>query len=234
MKMWDMGSYRKNSYPDKDVRLSYGFKQGLSYGFSLNMDYYNWPTLTGYNASSTSDSKQYVADYTAILVAPYTGVYKFYANCDDSIKVYGAKYSSSSGFSPESLILSVPYYTAAGDFYTYRSINQSPGVFLSRGSRYKLRTTLINTGGPDYFELAMKVEPSYDASSGYLVDGLAAMSGANNNIPAEVKLQEAATPLTFSNSFLHHNSFKDIQNISISANLVKEVQVFKLTLLYSM
>lgn len=224
MKMWDMGSYRKKSFLDKDVRLSYGFKQGLSYGFFLNMDKFLWPTLTGYNSSST-DNRQFVADYTTVLVAPYTGIYKFFANGDDAVKVYGAKYTTSSHLGTESLIISVPSYTIPGDFYTYRSINQSPGIFLDRGSRYKLRINLVNTAGNDYFGLAMRIDPSYDAVTGYLVDGLAAANAANSELPDEVKLQEAATPLSFSNSFLHHHSLKDIQIISISANLVREVQV---------
>ena len=79
----------------------------------------------------------------------------------------------------------------------------------------------------------MRVDPSYDPAIGYLVDGLNSVNGQDNNLPPEIQLQENTVPLTFSSTFLHHHALKDVQIVSVSSLLQREVQVIDLPILKS-
>ena len=220
--MWDYATALTNSYSDSNVRLSLGFKQGLSYSFSNNLDRNNWQSILGYNSKS-SQSQAFAAEYTGVLVAPYTGVYTFYANGDDALTVRGALYDPLVGYGPEATLINVPLYTAPGDFITYANINHSPGISLTRGSRYRLRTSLINKLSLDYIEVAMRVDPAYDPNTGNLLDGVLSANGQDVNLAPETISQPV--PLTFSPTFLHHHAVRDVQFVAINAVLKREVQV---------
>lgn len=226
LKMWDSVAVGKNTFTNDLVRVSLGFRQGLQYGFSFNMNTYNWPQMVGYTSGAT-DARVFGADYVGVLVAPYTGQYQFFANADDSLKVYGAPYISGTSYGAETLLISVSSYTVPADFVTYAAINRSPTIYLRRGSRYKLRIRLINTGGADNIHVAMRVDPTYNPLTGNLVDGEQRLNGMNGNQAPEMLLQESATPLQFSDTFLRHHSLKDIQNVSVSAAFQREVQVHR-------
>jgi len=73
MKLWDMGSYYSNQLTDSRVRLSGGIRQGLSLGFWYDFGS-NWPTTAGYS-SSGYQAHAFVADFAAVLTAPYTGTF---------------------------------------------------------------------------------------------------------------------------------------------------------------
>ena len=192
------------------------------------MDKYNWQTIMGYDSKLSTQNKFFAAEYIGVLVAPYTGVYTFYANGDDTLTVRGALYDPILGYVNEQSIISVPSYTEPGDFMTYDSINHSPGVRLTRGSRYRLRTSLYNRQGNDNIEVAMRIDPDYDAATGFLLDGVQHANGNDGHLAPEILAQPA--PLTFSPTFLHHHAVREVQNVTISATLIREVQV-KLCLL---
>lgn len=221
--MWDYATALTNSYSNSNIRLSLGFKQGLSHSFTGSIDRNNWQNILGYN-SKNSQSQAFAAEYTGVLVAPYTGIYTFYANGDDALTVRGALYDPLLGvYGPETSLINVPSYTAAGDFITYASINHSPGISLTRGSRYRLRTSLINKNTLDYIGVAMRVDPAYDPNTGYLLDGVLSANGQDINLAPETISQPV--PLTFSPTFLHHHAVREIQLVSINAILKREVQV---------
>lgn len=226
--MWDWNAYLHNLYLDSNVRLSLGFRQGLSYGFSYSMSTNNWQTIMNYSSETSTSSQAFAAEYDAVLVAPYTGYYTFYANGDDSITVSGSLYDAQNGYGPETQLIRVPLYTSPGDFITYAAINHSPRISLTRGSRYKLRVSLINNIRQDNMEVAMRVDPVYDSATGYLLDGLNSVNNQDTNLPPEVLLQENTVPLTFSPTFLHHHALRDVQIVSVNALLQKEVQVMRI------
>ena len=225
IKVWDWKTYVSNTYRYSDdlVRISVGLKQGLAFGFYYNVGS-NWPNLFAFNNYYPSCSVCYAADYTSVLVAHYTGVYIFHMNSDDSSYLYGSRDLNGEASSPEVLLMSVPYSTP-GDFITQRSRSSSLPVRLSRGERYHLRVRLLNTGGPDYVELALEIAPDYNSSTGYLVDGINSLDSVHSSGEApEISLQNPV-PLTFPDTFLHHHSLKDIQLISLSMAYKYEIQV---------
>ena len=227
MQLWDWNTVSHNSYSSTNVRLSFGFRQGLSNSFYYTLGS-NWQSQLGYNSQS-QNAQAFGAEYNTVLVAPYTGVYTFYGNGDDWLAVHGSLYNANTGYGPETQLFNVPSYTLPGDFLTYANINHSPGISLKRGDRYKLRVSIVNNLGPDNMEIAMRVDPSYDPNTGYLVDGLNHASGKDSNLPPEILLQENTVPLTFSPTFLHHHALRDIQIVSVNCLLQREVQV---TILY--
>jgi hypothetical protein len=228
IKMWSFYDYQNgNAGKESKVRLSIGLRQGLNFGFYYTFGN-TWPTLANYDSKS-SDPMQYAADYFSVLLAPYSGTYYFYMTSDDSAKLYGKIDSKTS---IEALLLSTSY-SAAGDFYV-NGVNgkKSIGVALKRGERYHLRVRLVNTGGPDYLQLAMKIKLNYDATNGILADYADSLqSNASQLVALE---QRSVTPLSpsFSNSFLRHHSLKDIQVLSLSIVHRQEIQVIIIDKLY--
>ena len=71
MKLWDLGSYFSNKLTDSNVRISGGIRQGLSLGFWYDFGS-NWPSNADYN-SGRYEAHSFVADFAAVLTAPFTG-----------------------------------------------------------------------------------------------------------------------------------------------------------------
>jgi hypothetical protein len=161
----------------------------------------DWPGQLGYS-SRVWDSRSFVADYSTILVAPFTGVYVFYVmNIDETVSLYGS-----------------PYNTNQEKLLVNSAMRKSFGVHLSAGDRYSLRARLINYAGPDNLHLALRIDPEYFNGTKYLTDGLL---GSSVNLPEEAFFP----PLQLSDTFLQHHAVRDIQQVQLSMVYKLEVQV---------
>ena len=211
VKIWDGNSYASNSFPDSAVRLSFGVRQGMSFGLYYNVGS-DWPSQLGYN-SKRGDSYVYVADYLTILVAPFTGTYFFYVqNVDDYVSLYGAPYNQT-GAGPEKLLVTATYSSIYSNPYIQKV---SSGVSLKAGDRYHLRARMVNNLGPDNLHLALRIDPQYFNDTLYLSDGL---------MQAKLREEAFSPPLTFSDNFLQHHAVRDIQTMRLSMNYQVEIQV---------
>jgi hypothetical protein len=235
--MWNYYDYQhvSNTYllNDHNVRLSIGLRQGLSFGFYYSFGK-NWPSLANYTSQST-DPLSFAADYYSVLLAPYTGIYFFYMTSDDSAKLYGKLFfQEKKYYSAETLLLTTSYSADLTDFYgNGNGVNgkKSIGVSLKRGDRYHLRVRLVNTGGPDFLQLAMRIDLNYD-TKGVLIDY--ANSFTQQNVSSNSNLEQRSTTPTsssFSHSFLRHHSVKAIHVFSLSIEYRKEIQVFFLIII---
>jgi hypothetical protein len=202
--VWDWSSYSSNKFPLSDVRISFGLKQALSFGFYYDVGS-NWPTLLSYS-SKGSNKYHYAADFTTVLIAPYSGNYVFYMDSDDDAILFGSRYLYDTSFRNDGIgnevqLLSTRY-SPRGSFF--KSLDGS--LHLERGDKYHLRVRLSNGGGgPDFVELAMRVDLDDHETS------------TNNSI---------------SKVTMHHHSLKDIQIIQLSWNYQYEVQVYLNCLIY--
>ena len=211
VKLWDWDAYNANKFPNSAVRRSFALHQGMSFGLNYDVGS-DWAGQLGYSSRSW-DSRAFVADYSTLLVAPFTGVYYFYVmNVDNSVSLYGAPQDSNE----EKLLVSATYsYIDSTD----RSvIRESAGVHLSAGDRYSLRARLINSGGPDNLHLALRIDPEYFNGTRYLTDGLL---GSSVTLPEET----FSPPLKLADTFLHHHAVRDIQQVQLSMVYKLEIQV---------
>lgn len=202
-----------------NVAMEFGLRQSLSFGFSYNFDYY-WYSTLGYNSQS-SEPRQYKADFYSIFTAPYTGNYSFYMSVDDSGRIYGAREVADGSFTSETQLLSIPYYTGLGNYFLYpNSIPRTPEVHLDRGERYLLHVYAVNSGGADFVEVAMRIDPAYDSLTGGLID-------AQNELADKEETPEISpeTVAEFSSTFLEHHALRDVQLISLNMKYHYEVQV---------
>eukprot|EP01036_Dinobryon_divergens_P027890 gene27890-36744_t len=215
VKIWDGNSYASNSFPDSAVRLSFGVRQGMSFGLYYNVGS-DWPSQLGYN-SKRGDSYVYVADYLTILVAPFTGTYFFYVqNVDDYVSLYGAPYNQT-GAGPEKLLVTATYSSIYSNPYIQKV---SSGVSLKAGDRYHLRARMVNNLGPDNLHLALRIDPQYFNDTLYLSDGL---------MQAKLREEAFSPPLTFSDNFLQHHAVRDIQTMRLSMNYQVEIQTITIS-----
>jgi hypothetical protein len=231
--VWDWREYNKNRYNDSNVRISIGIHQDISFGLHYNFGS-NWPSYFGYKSYKSGDIWAYVADYTTILVAPYTGKYVFYMNSDDDSYLYGShevidSKDSSRRYQTTEVLLMSTSYSPRRDFVSQISRSRSSSVHLERGDRYHIRVRLINYQGPDFLEVAMKVTPDYDKISGYLIDGMNYLNGLDANLNEEIKKQNPI-PLQFSDAFLQYRSLKDVQLVNLNMKYQLEVQVNNISL----
>ena len=211
VKLWDWKSYSENSFPDTAVRVSFGVRQGMSFGLYYNVGS-DWPSQLGYN-SQNGDPSVFVADYLTTLIAPFTGTYYFYVmNVDDYVSLYGAPYDSS-GSGKEKLLVSATYSSVYSNPYVQKV---SSGVSLAAGDRYQLRARIVNTGGPDNLHLALRIDPQYLNGTRYLTDGLMQLNGRE---------EAFSPPPTFSDNFLQHHAVRDIQRLQLSMKYQVEIQV---------
>jgi hypothetical protein len=83
----------------------------------------------------------------------------------------------------------------------------------------------VNSNGPDYLQLAMKIQLNYDAN-GVLVDYANSLQSNATQLVALEQRSVTPTSSSFSNSFLRHHSLKDIQVYALAIQYRKEIQVF--------
>jgi hypothetical protein len=219
IKMWDWASYSANTMTPSTVRLSFGLRQELSFGFYTDIGT-GWNTAAGYN-SKQGNPYAYAADYVTVLVAPYSGFYSFMMSSDDQASLYGVRdhhRKNATAYDVETLLLSTSY-NGVGNYYANPlSLPMTTQVLhLSRGDRYKLRVRLVNTGQADFIELNMKVVPDRTVD-GVLVDTIRPINDTQTT--PEVN----AFGNTHSTSFLQHHAQKDIQVIKMSMAYRQEVQ----------
>jgi hypothetical protein len=214
MKMWNKNNYYSNKMTDNNVQFSLGWKSGSLFSMNYYFEDNTWPSKLGYTAGN--NDVIFAADFQTYLIAPCTGLYQFYMTSDDSSNLYGTRLGDNERE------LMATSYTPPGDYYTNPSSKRSKVVYLARGEKYRLRARLVNTGGPDYIEIGMKIMPNY-TSNGVLVDELQSYS----------KYQQDPYVAKFnlnSSTFLHHHTLKDVQVISLSMQYRYEKQVKALLL----
>lgn len=219
VKVWDWNAFNAQKFPDSDVRLSFTVHEDLSFSLyrSVGGDWYSQLNYQSkLNEWSSFYAQSYVADYITTLVAPYSGYYFFYIlSSDDETTVYGASYNAT-GPGPETLLVSSAY---ANINVQWSNRRKSRGVFLRIGDRYQLRSRLVNYAGPDDIHLALEVQPLFfNGSSNVLLD-------AAEYRVADLPLEANPVPLTPSETFLHHHSVKDVQQLQLSMLFQREMQV---------
>ena len=214
VRLWDWNSYQTNRYHMSNVRVSFGLHQGMQFGLSYDVGG-DWPSKLGYSSANWNWAA-FVADYSSLLVAPFTGNYFFYImDVSDSASLFGAKYSVAGPVKVTLLVSSSQSSSPTFNLnYQSESIEVSSGVYLTAGERFYLRARVVNYGGSDNIHLAMRIDPQYINGTRYLADG-------SSSLPEEI----FSPPLTLSDSVLQHHSIPDIQVIYLSMNYQLEIQV---------
>lgn len=210
IRMWNSTSYNANRMTARNFVRSMGWKGDMQFSLSSFMS--DWPGKLNYISAASWDPAIFAADLSTNLLAPFTGIYQFYMTSDDSGNLYGRRAGEA-----EKLLLTTSY-SGRGDYYTNPSAKKSKLVYLQRGERYPLRARLVNTGGPDYIEIGMKILPNY-TSDGLLWDD-AHPATADPSLPAYNLSSDV---------FRHHHTLKDIQIISLSMAYRQEQQLVVIT-----
>jgi len=195
----------------------FGLHQALS--FSLYYDIgMNWSSHLGYYTYGDYNTQLTTADYTTILVAPYSGLYTFYImSAIGSATLYGSNYTATDKGVESILVSTTSNYLPNVQL---SNVVKSAGVHLTIGQRYYLRTTVVlfSLTGNDYIHLAVEVKPQFFNGTEYLLDGL---GFGSYGLPEEIN----PVPEKFSPQFMHHHSLKDIQILLLSMDYLFEVQV---------
>ena len=217
-KLYDFGTWDWSStseYPESEVRLSGGFREGLSFGFEYLFGGRSWPDKLGYD-SKQSDLRRFAADFRTVLRAPYSGVYTFSGIVDDRLYVFGRREGEVAETALFSAFFPAEYYSSS------EVVSESDGVYLARGELYHLRARTVNTGGPDFTEVSVRIDPAWDAHTGQLMDYVewtqngTAMPGA----------ADLADPLpSFPTDLRRLHSVQEVQAIDLDLEYRYEIQV---------
>ncbi|RYG70220.1 hypothetical protein EON64_00755 [archaeon] len=232
MQMWNWTTYSANKMTERTVSLSKGWKADMSVGMHYALDS-SWPSRLGYT-SGAGDSRVFAADFSTFLVAPVTGMYQFYMTSDDVSTLFGRRRGG-----VEEQLLNV-LYSDLGMYYVSSPSKRSKQVYLQRGERYGLRARLVNTGGPDYIEIGLKIEPNM-TSNGMLWDAVQEQQLVLSQQPISAfaeggraaRLVDPSLPplLNLSSSvFMHHHALKEVQVLSLQMAYQYERQVSRLNI----
>ena len=234
MKLWDYSQWSSSwdateQYPEAEVRFSGGMRHGLSHGM-FYLAGSNWDDQVGYGGG-----QQYVADFATTLRAPFSGVYYFSGIADDLLYLFGRSDGDKDGADGEPDDEEVLLFSASypPEYYPLGGLARplSAGVNLTRGELYHLRARGVNTGGPDFFEVSVRIDPLRDPQSGHLLDyRRLAQDGTADRSEAEADLLfpavgEDGEPLPLSPELLHQHSVKEVQAIQLDLEYYYEVQV---------
>eukprot|EP01040_Poterioochromonas_malhamensis_P001800 gene1800-1926_t len=215
VQLWSVTDYNSNTMTLKKMKLSFGFKQDMT--FSLyQLVGSSWPSVLNYVDGSFS-GLTFAADLSTFLVAPISGFYRFYVNSDDYNYLYGKLPGGS-----ERLLLSTSY-TAIDDLYSNGFPSHiSSSVYLKRGQRYKLRSRLVNSGGSqDFLRVGMRIDPNFtDPANNQAIAGV---------MEDDFRFYNYSLTALQSNKFLHHHGLRTIQIVSLKIFYQQEIQTIVIT-----
>jgi hypothetical protein len=220
-KLWNREDRNNGDIGDEnEVEMQFGFRQ--PFYFSLyNLYGSGWPDSLGFETSS----REYTMDAGSVFTAPYTARYTFYVASDDNAALYG----SFDGILDNEDLLCSSTYTSTKKYGFYEESTQiSDTIELTEGQEYYLRSRLLTTGGTDFVLLAVKISPIYDCN-GLLVTDITdecPNPTASNLTETELKVAQEGN---FPPELIQHQGVKEMQEIQLSLDLEKEIQVINIT-----
>jgi len=220
IKVWNWNDYSTDkSGDDTYARLSFPWRKEFYFSFYEQFGYY-W-----YSSYQFNGDARYAHDAGTILIAPFTGYYTFYVGSDDISNLYGSK--SSIGDNEVLLAYNTYYVSQYGDFWSPQQ-HSPKTVLLQKNEKYYLRYRNVNTGGPDYSLIALRISPLYD-NDGILVE-------KNTSAPELTSLSSYQCPSDDANmmsnyhpNFLRYHSLREIQEVSIVTPWFREIQMINIS-----
>ena len=218
-KLWNREDRSNGDVGDESaVEMQFGYRQ--PFYFTLEKLYGSgWVNSLGFDTTS----REYSMDSGSVFTAPYSARYTFYISSDDSAMLYG----SFDGININESLLCSSTYTASFGFYE-ESSQISDTIELTKGQEYFLRSRLVNVGGPDFVLVAVKISPLYDCEGLLVADVSAECPSAGSSNLSQAELHNAQER-NFPAELIRHHGVKEMQEIQLSLDLEKEIQVVNIT-----